>query len=112
MFAFTDWTAAWSVQSSPFLERETTLFTRGRFHSKASRMYRLCNMLEMIKGFSLFNPEQFRNLSQIKTFPFQDFSNLLPQSQHLFYFKVDAYVFRSEKILLTLEIGVGFTSIS
>jgi hypothetical protein len=39
-------------------------------------------MLEMIKGFSFFNPEQFRNLSQIKTFPFQGFSNLLPQGQH------------------------------
>jgi hypothetical protein len=39
-------------------------------------------MLEMIKDFSFFNPEQFRNLSQIKTFPFQDFSNLLSQSYH------------------------------
>jgi len=80
MFAFTDGTAAWSVQASPFLERETTFSARGRFRSKASRMYRLCNMLEMIKDLSFFNPEQFRNLSQIKTFPFQDFSNLLPQS--------------------------------
>jgi hypothetical protein len=80
MFAFTDGTAAWSVQTSPFLERETTLSARGRLRSKASRMYRLCNMLEMIKGFSFFNPEQFRNLSQIKTLSFQGFSNLLPQS--------------------------------
>ena len=80
MFAFTDGTSAWSVQTSPFLKREPTLFARGRFRSKALRMYRLCNMLEMIKDFSFFNPEQFRNLSQIKTFPFQGFSNLLPQS--------------------------------
>ena len=63
MFAFTDGTAAWGAQTSPFLERETTLSARGRLRSKASRMYRLCNMLEMIKGFSFFNPEQFRNLS-------------------------------------------------
>jgi len=63
MFAFTDGTAAWSVQASPFLERETTLFTRGRFGSKAFRMFRPCNMLEMIQGFSFFDPEQFRNLS-------------------------------------------------
>jgi hypothetical protein len=78
MFAFTDGTAAWSVQARPFLERETTFFTGGRFRSKASRVYRLSNMLEMIKGLSFFNPEHFRNLSQIKTFPFQGFSNLFP----------------------------------
>jgi hypothetical protein len=70
MFAFTDGTTAWSVQASPLLERETTLFARGRFRSKASRMYRLCNMLEMIKGFSFFNPEPFRNLSQIQAILF------------------------------------------
>jgi hypothetical protein len=80
MFAFADRTAAWSVQTSPLLERETTLFARGRFRSKAFRAYRLCNMLEMIKRFSFLDPEQFRNLSQIKTFPFQGFSNPLPQS--------------------------------
>jgi hypothetical protein len=80
MLAFTDRTAAWSIQASPFLERETTLFAKSRFCSKASRMDRLCNMLEMIKGFSFFNPEQFRNLSQIKAFPFQGLSNLLSQS--------------------------------
>jgi len=78
MFAFTDGTAAWSVQASPFLERETTLFAKSRFRSKASWMYRLCNMLEMIKDFSFFNPEQFRNLPQIKAFPFQGLSNFLP----------------------------------
>jgi hypothetical protein len=80
MFAFTDGTAARSVQARPFLERETTLFAGGRFCSEASRMYRLDNMLKMIKGLSFFNPEHFRNLSQIKTFPFQGFSNLFPQS--------------------------------
>lgn len=80
MFTFTDGTTAWSVQTSPFLERETTLFARGRLRSQAFRMYRLGNVLEMIKGLSFFNPERFRNLSQIKTFPFQGFSNLLPQS--------------------------------
>jgi len=40
----------------------------------------LGNMLKMIKDFSFFNPEQFRNLLQIKTSLFQGFSNLLPQS--------------------------------
>ena len=80
MFAFTDGTTARSVQARPFLERETTLFAGGRFCSEASRMYRLDNMLEMIKGLSFFNPEHFRNLSQIKTFPFKGFSNLFPQS--------------------------------
>jgi len=80
MFTFTDGTTAWSVQASPFLERETTLFARGRLRSQAFRMYRPGNVLEMIKGLSFFNPERFRNVSQIKTFPFQDFSNLLPQS--------------------------------
>jgi hypothetical protein len=59
LFAFTDGTTARSVQASPFLERETTLFTRGRFYSQASGVYRLCNMLEMIEGFSFFNFEQF-----------------------------------------------------
>jgi hypothetical protein len=59
LFAFTDGTAAWSVQASPFYERETTLFARGRFRSKASWVYRLCNMHEMIEGFSFFNSEQF-----------------------------------------------------
>jgi hypothetical protein len=59
LFAFTDGTAAWSVQASPFLERETTLFARGRFRSKVSWVYRLCNMHEMIEGFSFFNSEQF-----------------------------------------------------
>ena len=57
MLAFTDGTAAWSVEASPFLEREAALFTRGRFRSKAFRMYRLCNMLQMIKDLSFFNPE-------------------------------------------------------
>jgi hypothetical protein len=63
MFAFTDRTVAWSVQASPFLKTETTSFAIGRFRGKASRMYRLCNMLEMIKDLSFFNSEQFRNLS-------------------------------------------------
>ena len=79
MFAFTDGTAPRSIQPSSFLEREPTLFTRGGFHGKAFRMGRLGNMLKMIKVFSLFNPEQFRNLLQIKTVFSQDFSNLLPQ---------------------------------
>ncbi len=58
LLAFTEGAAAWSVQASPFLERETTLFARGRFCGKASRVYRLCNMHEMIEGFSFFNSEQ------------------------------------------------------
>jgi hypothetical protein len=79
MFAFTDGTASRSIQSSSFLERKPTLFTRGRFRGKAFSMGGLGNMLKMIKDFSFFNPEQFRNLLQIKTLLFQDFSNLLPQ---------------------------------
>jgi len=62
MFAFTDGTASWSIQPSSFLEGKPTLFTRGRFHDKAFRMGGLGNMLKMIKDFSFFNPEQFRNL--------------------------------------------------
>jgi hypothetical protein len=59
LFAFTNGTAAWSVQASPFLERETTLFARSRLRSKVSWVYRLCNMHEMIEDFSFFNSEQF-----------------------------------------------------
>jgi hypothetical protein len=80
MFAFTDGTASWSIQSSSFPERKPTLLTRGRFRGKSFRMDGLGNMLKMIKDFSFFNPEQFRNLLQIKTSLFQGFSNLLPQS--------------------------------
>jgi hypothetical protein len=63
MLAFTDRTAAGSAQATPFLERETTLSAGGRFRSQASRMDRLCNMLEMVKDFPFLDPEQFRNLS-------------------------------------------------
>ena len=80
MFVFAYWTATRSAQAGPLLEREATSFARGRFRSKAFRVHRLCNMTEMIKRFSFLDPEQFRNLSQIKTFLFQDLSNPLPQS--------------------------------
>jgi hypothetical protein len=80
MFAFADRTAAWSAEASPFLERETTMLAKGWLRNKAPGMHGLRNMLKMIEGFSFFNPEHFRNLSQIKTFPFKGFSNLFPQS--------------------------------
>jgi hypothetical protein len=79
MFAFTDGTASWSIQPSPLLERKPTLPTRGRFRGKSFRMDGPGDMLKMIKDFSFSNPKQFRDLLQIKTFLFQDFSNLLPQ---------------------------------
>jgi hypothetical protein len=79
VFAFTDWTASRSIQPSSFLESKPTLFTTGSFHDKALRMDRLGNMLKMIKDFSFFNPEPFRNFLQIETFFLQDFGNLLPQ---------------------------------
>jgi hypothetical protein len=80
MFALADGTAAGSVQASPFLEREATAFARGRFRSEAIRMDGLRDMLEMVEGFSFFNLEQFRNLSQIEAFLLQSFSHPLPQS--------------------------------
>jgi len=36
-------------------------------------------MVEVIKNFFFFDPEQFRNLPQIKKVSFQGFGNLLPQ---------------------------------
>jgi len=36
-------------------------------------------MVEMIKNFFFFDPEQLRNLAQVKRFSFQGFRNLLPQ---------------------------------
>jgi len=79
MLTFTNGTAAWSTQASPFLERETALLAKGRFHTKPPVMCRLFNMDEMIKDFFFFDPEQFRNLSQIKSVSFQGFSNFFPQ---------------------------------
>jgi hypothetical protein len=93
MFAFADGTATRSIQAGPFLEGESALSARGGFCSYAFGMYGLCNMLEMIKDFSFFDSEQFRNLSQIKTFPFQSFGNLLPQSQH--FLRVNSMLFTS-----------------
>jgi len=43
-------------------------------------------MYEMIKDFFFFDPEQFRNLSQIKGVSFQGLSNFLPQGWHFIYF--------------------------
>jgi hypothetical protein len=82
MLAFADGTAAWSAEASPFLERETALSAKGRFCSQTCGMDGPFNMLEMIKGFSLFNPEQFGYLSQVKAFSFQDLCNPFPQRRH------------------------------
>jgi hypothetical protein len=62
MFILTNGTATRSAQPSPFLERETALLAKGRFHSKAFGMDRSFNMREMIEGISFFDPEQLRNL--------------------------------------------------
>ena len=83
MLAFADGTAAWSAEASPFLERETTLSAGGRFRSQTCGMDGPCNMLEMIQSVSLFNPEQFGNLSQVEAFPFQGLCNLFPQRRHV-----------------------------
>jgi len=80
MLTLTNGTAAWSTQASPFLERETALLAKGRLLSKTSGMDRPFNMHEMIEGVSFFDPEQLRNLPQIKRFFFQGFGNLFPQS--------------------------------
>lgn len=82
LFTSADRASSRSVQTSPFLKRETTLHTRCRFCNQRSRMNRFCEMCEMIEGFFLFHPEQLRNLPQIEVFPFQGLSNFLPRCQH------------------------------
>lgn len=77
LFASTNGTAARGIQASPFLEREAALFTGGRLHNKALRVYGLFNVFEMIEGLSLLNPEESRNLPQIKGFLSQSFHDLL-----------------------------------
>jgi hypothetical protein len=83
VLAFADGTTAWGAEARPFLERETALSARGRFRSQMCRMDGPCNMLEMIKSVSLFNPEQFGNLSQVKAFSFQDLCNFFPHRRHV-----------------------------
>jgi hypothetical protein len=80
LFASTDRAAARGIQASPFLEREAALFTGGRLHNKALRVYGLFNVFEMIEGLLFLNPEEFRDLSQIETFFSQGVRNPLPQS--------------------------------
>ena len=82
LFASADGAAARGIQASPFLEREAALFTGGRLHNQALRMYRLFNVFEMIKDLSFLNPEPLRDLSEVKQFFFQNFRDLLPQGQH------------------------------
>ncbi len=82
MFTLTYGTAAWSARASPLLEIKTTLLAQGWFHNKALVMYRLLDMHEMIENFFFFDPEQFRNLSQVQKVFSQCLSNLLPQSGH------------------------------
>jgi len=63
-----------------FYGKSRGMLARGWFHGKAPVMYRLFNMIEMIKSFFFFDPEQLRNLPQVKRISFQGFGNLLPQS--------------------------------
>jgi hypothetical protein len=86
VFAFADGTTAWSAEACPFLERETALSARGRFRSQTCRMDGPCDMLEMIKGVSLFNPEQFGDLSQVKALSFEGLCNFFPHCRHVLSF--------------------------
>jgi hypothetical protein len=82
MLALADGTAAWRAETGPFLEKETALSAKGRFCSQTCRMDGPFNVLQMIKSVSLFNPEQFGNLSQVKAFSFQSLCNPFPQRRH------------------------------
>ena len=66
-FAFAERATAWRAEARSFLEGEPTLLALCRIRGKPPGMYRLGNVLEMIKRFSFFDAKQLGDFPQTET---------------------------------------------